>query len=52
MTVVDVTGGGLGGCCHVMLTLVLVFKFPPIADVTFFRKKYTQGLPERDADVM
>ena len=46
MTVVDVTGRVLGGCCQVMLMLVLVFKFPPIAEVTHFRKKYAQGLPE------
>ena len=38
MTVVDVTGGVLGGCCQVMLTLVLVFKFPSIAEVTFLER--------------
>ena len=51
MTVVDVTGGVLGSCCQVML-IPLVFKFPPIAEVTFFRKKCTRGLPKMHGDVM
>ena len=38
VTVVDVTGGVLGDHCLVMLTLTLVFKFPPIVEVTFLNK--------------
>ena len=38
MTVVDVTGEVLGGCCQVMLTLVLVFRSPLIVEVTFLER--------------
>ena len=40
MTEVDVTGGVLGGCCQVMLTLVLslVFRFPLVVEVTFLER--------------